>query len=71
MKYNKTFFFRIMVFYVAGACSFGCHRSPKIELWGELGFPIRIIELWASPTYVESSPVSTLVSESKQARFLM
>lgn len=53
------------------ACSFHCLRSPQNELWGELGFPIRIIELWASPTYVESSPVSALASDSKQARFLM
>jgi hypothetical protein len=50
---------------------FAVISPPKIELWGELGFPIRKIELWASPTYVESSLVSALASDSKQARFLM
>ena len=50
---------------------FSAIAPPKLNFWGGLGFPIRIIELWASPTYVESSPVSALASDSKQARFLM
>ena len=50
---------------------FAAIAPPKLNFGGELGFPKRINELLASPTYVESSPASTLVSESKQARFLM
>ena len=46
---------------MAGACSFRCLRSPKNELWGELGFPIRKSELWASPFYVESYTIGFIL----------
>lgn len=49
---------------------FAAIAPPKLNFGGG-GFPIRKIELWASPTYVELSLVSALSSDSKQARFLM
>ena len=52
------FFFNVVqltiAFFVAGACSFCSHRSSKIELWGELGFPMRIIELLGQAHFMKN-----------------
>ena len=49
---------RTAVFDVTELAHFVAFAPPqKNELWGELGFPIRKSELWASPFYEESNTI--------------